>query len=81
MVWNIAEFITLCVNRRGIHPGAHIAMDLLIGAGLVIAGTVDFIYPFGALGIGAGATEIIAAYVNGCLHASLSELDWVESYG
>jgi hypothetical protein len=30
MVWNIAEFITLCVNHKGIHPGAHIALDLIL---------------------------------------------------
>ncbi|KAF2666547.1 hypothetical protein BT63DRAFT_426997 [Microthyrium microscopicum] len=30
LIWNAAEFITLCINRRGIHPGAHIALDLII---------------------------------------------------
>jgi hypothetical protein len=30
MIWNIAEFITLCVNKKGIHPGAHIALDLIL---------------------------------------------------
>jgi hypothetical protein len=59
VIWNISEFITLCVNRRGIHPGAHIGIDFLISGGLVTAGTFDIIF-FVPLEIAAGSFEIIA---------------------
>jgi len=48
-IWNIAEFITLCVNRRGIHPGAHIGLDLVLSLALLSAAAVSF-YIIGQLG-------------------------------
>jgi len=42
MLWNVAEFITLCINRKGIHPGAHIGLDLLLSAALISAGGISF---------------------------------------
>jgi len=42
MVWNIAEFITLCVNRKGIHPGAHIGLDNLLFWALLSAAAISF---------------------------------------
>lgn len=43
IIWNLAEFITACARKgRGIHPGAHVAVQLLawlalgIDAGLVL---------------------------------------------
>ncbi|KAF2428983.1 hypothetical protein EJ08DRAFT_698774 [Tothia fuscella] len=41
LVWNIAEFITVKVNKKGIHPGAHIAIDLCLVAWLATAATFD----------------------------------------
>jgi hypothetical protein len=35
MIWNIAEFITLCINRKGIHPGVHIGLDLVLFVALL----------------------------------------------
>jgi len=38
LCWQISEFITLCVHRnRGIHPGAHVGMHLVLWLGF--AGT------------------------------------------
>jgi hypothetical protein len=43
--WQIAEYITLCVRRnRGIHPGAHVALHLLIWLGAATA--VGFLTTF-----------------------------------
>lgn len=42
IVWNIVEFITLCINRKGIHPGVHIGLDILISAALLSAGGISF---------------------------------------
>ena len=42
MLWNIVEFITLCINRKGIHPGAHIGLDILISCALLSAGGTSF---------------------------------------
>jgi hypothetical protein len=64
VIWNVAEFITLCANKRGIHPGAHIAMDVCISGGLVTSGTFDIIITFVPLEIAAGSIEIIAGYVH-----------------
>jgi len=54
------------VNGKGIHPGAHIALDFLISTGLIIAGTFDIIF-FVPLEIAAGALEILA----GTMHLAL----------
>jgi hypothetical protein len=43
LVWDVAESITLCVNKKGIHPGAHIALNFLIFAGLMSGGPIDII--------------------------------------
>jgi hypothetical protein len=40
VLWNIVEFITLCANKKGIHPGAHIALDFLLFATLVGGATL-----------------------------------------
>ena len=69
MVWNIAEFITFCVNKRGAHPGVHVAMDLIAWGSLISAGVIAVI-AFGylggrsyddKLGTTAGSLELIAA--------------------
>jgi hypothetical protein len=43
VAWNAAEWVTLCVNRKGIHPGAHIALDFLISGGLIAGAAFDII--------------------------------------
>jgi hypothetical protein len=30
IIWNAAELITLCINKRGIHPGANLGMDIVL---------------------------------------------------
>jgi hypothetical protein len=42
LIWNVIEFITICINRKGIHPGAHIALDLLLSGALLSAGGISF---------------------------------------
>ncbi len=38
-IWQTAEFITLCARRnRGIHPGAHVGLHLVIWLGSAIDG-------------------------------------------
>ena len=49
MIWNIAEFITLCINRKGIHPGAHIGLDLLLSFALLSAAGTSY-YTISVLG-------------------------------
>lgn len=48
IVWQIAEFITLCAHPdRGIHPGAHVGMQLILWLGAAICG--GFLAAFAAL--------------------------------
>jgi hypothetical protein len=42
LIWNIIEFITICINRKGIHPGAHIGLDILLSAALLSTGGISF---------------------------------------
>ncbi|ETS72982.1 hypothetical protein PFICI_15374 [Pestalotiopsis fici W106-1] len=53
LCWDVAELITVCVRRSqyGIHPGAHVALHLLLWLGLVVA---------------AGLTGWIVAYASEC---------------
>jgi hypothetical protein len=48
-LWNAAEFITVRVNKKGIHPGAHIAIDFCLMAYLATAAGFDL-----GLGLGYG---------------------------
>ncbi|KAI1880550.1 hypothetical protein JX265_000790 [Neoarthrinium moseri] len=46
IIWNSAEFIVLCVRRdrsKGIHPGAHVGVDLLIFGGAIVSTMFMFI--------------------------------------
>jgi len=42
VIWNVVEFITLCINRRGIHPGAHVGIDLILSWALFSVAGVSF---------------------------------------
>jgi hypothetical protein len=68
LFWNIAEFITLRINKKGIHPGAHIALDFLIFGVLIASIGVDLIGYSGLFGLpgfpfGVGAVEGLVGYV------------------
>ena len=43
LLWNTAELATARVNGKGIHPGAHIAVDFSIFAGLLCATVLTLI--------------------------------------
>jgi hypothetical protein len=62
MLWNIIEFITLCINRKGIHPGAHIGLDLLLSWGLFSVAGVSF-YAVATVGGGPPIGKYTAAAV------------------
>jgi hypothetical protein len=68
MIWNIAEFITLCVNRKGIHPGAHIGLDLILSWALFSAAAISF-YNIGQVGENALLGKYTAAAVFAVLAA------------
>lgn len=68
MIWNIAEFITFCVNKRGSHPGVHIGLDIVMFCCL-LAGGILGIFRWGmfspynyddGLGAAGAAMELIA---------------------
>jgi hypothetical protein len=76
LIWDTAEFITLCANKKGIHPGAHIALDFLLFAALITGSAFDIIAgePFSTVGsdyyyladplaLGAGSLAVIAGSV------------------
>lgn len=59
IIWNVAEFITICIILSGIHPGAHIALDfiifgLLVGPGGVLVAnySYDNLYDYDCSGNG-----------------------------
>lgn len=68
IIWNIAEFITLCVNRKGIHPGAHIGLDLILSWALLSAAAISF-YNIGHFGENAFLGKYTAAAVFAVLAA------------
>lgn len=71
LIWNIAELITFCVNKRGIHPGAHVALDLNLWMGFLAAGIVQLIIDsWNPVAAAAGSVKMILAYA----HSSLSFL-------
>jgi len=43
IVWNAAEFITLCVNKRGIHPGANLGMDIVLWLNSMLEAIFSFL--------------------------------------
>jgi hypothetical protein len=62
--WNIAEFITLAVNKKGIHPGAHIALDLIILTIYSVSSSFDVFLTYDVdLAIAASVFIGIAGYV------------------
>ncbi|KAF2817290.1 uncharacterized protein BDZ99DRAFT_12933 [Mytilinidion resinicola] len=36
VAWEIADLITYCVNKRGIHPGAHVGVELVLWLAMII---------------------------------------------
>lgn len=68
MLWNIAEFITYCVNKRGAHPGVHVGLDLVAwiclfwgGIFAVLRMGVFYNRPSGReITVAAGAFELLA---------------------
>lgn len=44
VVWNCAEFITFLINKRGIPPGAHVGLNLIIWLGLLNSALVHFLF-------------------------------------
>jgi hypothetical protein len=60
LVWNCVEFITLCVNKRGIHPGAHVGLDLIIWLGLLAAAITQLLIDYwNSTAIAAGTIKIV----------------------
>jgi hypothetical protein len=43
VIWNCAELVTLCVNKRGIHPGANLGMDIALWLGCMLNGIFSFL--------------------------------------
>lgn len=69
MIWNIAEFITWCVNKRGAHPGVHVGLDLIATGLLASGGAIAIIQwtflwggrgRFRGLGTAAAVMELLA---------------------
>lgn len=65
MIWNIAEFITLCVNKRGALPGVHVGLDLVMWCALLAGGIISifqwaFSYNYDqSMGTAGAALELI----------------------
>ena len=60
LIWNCAEFITFCVNKRGIHPGAHVGLDLILWLGLLAAALTQLLIDYwNPTAVAAGTIKII----------------------
>lgn len=68
MIWNIAEFITLCINRKGIDPGVHVALDLILSLALISNAAISF-YDISQVGENPALSEYTAAAVFSLLAA------------
>ncbi|KAI1485584.1 hypothetical protein F5X96DRAFT_321593 [Biscogniauxia mediterranea] len=52
LIWSIAELITICARsgHRGIHPGAHVALHLLLWLGFIVGlGLTGYLLTFATL--------------------------------
>ncbi|KAI5921486.1 hypothetical protein F4810DRAFT_678282 [Camillea tinctor] len=52
LIWSIAELITICARRghKGIHPGAHVALHLLLWLGFIVGvGLTGYLLAFTTL--------------------------------
>ncbi|GAB1316356.1 hypothetical protein MFIFM68171_06566 [Madurella fahalii] len=58
-IWSFAEFVCICVRggHRGIHPGACVAVDLLLWLALVLGTALLFLW-----GIAASIAGVVADY-------------------
>jgi len=68
IMWNGAEFITLAVRKLrkgGIHPGAHVALDLILWLGLLSAGIVEIALDFW---VAASISLCTLLFLNAILH-------------
>ncbi|KAF2113358.1 hypothetical protein BDV96DRAFT_601524 [Lophiotrema nucula] len=74
LLWNTVDLLTASVNGRGIHPSAHLPLDLLLLVGLVVGGVYD-VYG-GAYHQKKTAVGTIEC-VGGVCHAALLVLDIV----
>lgn len=64
MIWNTAEFIVRFLRKKGIHPGAHVAIDLILWMGLFSSGLVQVLVNYySALPIAAGTLKLVCRYV------------------
>ncbi|KAF2095447.1 hypothetical protein NA57DRAFT_79172 [Rhizodiscina lignyota] len=71
IAWNVSEFITLCVRsvrRGGIHPGSHVALDLILWMGFLASGLTEILIDFWT-GASLGLCGIL--YVDAILHFTL----------
>jgi len=48
IIWDFAEFITLCARKgRGIHPGAHVGVELILWIVCIVISGLSFIAAYG----------------------------------
>ena len=70
VLWSAVEFITFCVNRKGIHPIANLTLDILISLALISVAAIGF-YNYATVGpvsyakyLAATIFTLFAAYVH-----------------
>lgn len=64
MIGNTAEFIVRFVRKKGIHPGVHVGLDLILWMGLFSSGLVQVLVNYyTALPIAAGTLKLVCRYV------------------
>jgi len=70
VLWSVVEFITFCINRKGIHPIANLTLDILICLALISVAAIGF-YNYAMAGptdygkyLAANIFTLLAAYVH-----------------
>jgi len=63
LFWNITEFVVRFIRKRGMHPGAHVAFDLMAWAGLFSAGLIQvLVNGWSAFPVAAGSLKLLGWY-------------------
>jgi hypothetical protein len=77
LIWCTAELITMRINKRGIHPGALVGVDLILWMGFLGAGLTEILINiWNKTSVAAGALGLTCRCVFRALFHAVLERSW-----
>ncbi|KAK5053896.1 hypothetical protein LTR84_001858 [Exophiala bonariae] len=65
LIWNVTEFIVRFQKKTGMHPGAHVAFDLILFGGLFSSGLIQILINYWeSLPVAAGSVKIVCCLLH-----------------